>query len=120
MSVAEIIRCIGKVNHPSFKSWCDAGNLVYYTGKGPIEQLKLIVPCMTGFCAKDCAGVKGQIWLDFGKGKVHFQVVFKRLKESGFNGSVMVRCCAKGSSLADIAAGATRNREQLQKWFAEL
>jgi sugar phosphate isomerase/epimerase len=111
---------MGKVNHSNFKIWYDAGNIIYYTGKDPIEQLKPIAQHVTGFCAKDCAGVKGEIWLDFGKGKVDFPAVFKLLKESGFNGPVMVECCDKGKSLADITAGAKRNREKLLSWFAEL
>jgi sugar phosphate isomerase/epimerase len=116
----EIIRCISKVNQPNFKIWYDAGNIIYYTGKDPIEQLKPIVQYVTGFCAKDCAGVHGEIWLDFGKGKVNFPAVFKMLKEAGFNGPVMVECCEKGPTPEDVTAGARRNREFLEKLFAEL
>jgi sugar phosphate isomerase/epimerase len=108
------------VNQPNFKIWYDAGNIIYYTGKDPIEQLKPIAEYVTGFCAKDCAGLKGEILLDFGKGKVDFPGVFKVMKDAGFNGPVMVECCAKGNSVAETTAGAKRNREQLEKWFAQL
>jgi sugar phosphate isomerase/epimerase len=116
----EIIRCINKVNQPNFHIWYDAGNIIYYTGKDPIEQLKPIVQYVTGFCAKDCAGQKGEIWLDFGKGKVDFPAVFKMLKQAGYNGPVMVECCAKGPTPEDVTAGARRNREMLEKYFAEI
>jgi sugar phosphate isomerase/epimerase len=116
----EIMRCLDKVNQPNFKIWYDAGNIIYYTGKDPVEQLKPIVQHVTGFCAKDCAGVKGEIWLDFGKGRVDFPAVFALLKSAGFNGPVMVECCAKGSAPEETTAGAKRNREFLVKLFAGL
>ena len=50
----EIVRCMKEVNHPNFKIWFDAGNIIFYTGKDPAtEQLKPIVEHVTGFCAKD-------------------------------------------------------------------
>src|SRR5690606_29170326 len=36
----EIIRCMAAVKHENFKIWYDAGNIIYYTGKDPLEQLK--------------------------------------------------------------------------------
>src|SRR5205085_6291504 len=54
----EILRAIKTVNHRNFKIWYDAGNIIYYTGKDPIEELKPIAQHVTGFCAKDCPDVK--------------------------------------------------------------
>lgn len=116
----EILRCIDRVKQPNFKIWYDAGNIIYYTGKDPLEQLKPIVQHVTGFCAKDCAKQKGEIWLDFGKGAVDFHAVFSELKKGGFNGPVMVECCAKGPTPEETTAGARKNREFLEKLFAEL
>ncbi|MDB6020411.1 MAG: Xylose isomerase domain protein barrel [Pedosphaera sp.] len=116
----EIMRCLTKVNRPNFKIWYDAGNIIYYTGKDPLEQLKPIIQYVTGFCAKDCAGPKGEIWLDFGKGKVDFPAVFGMMKNAGFNGPVMVECCHKGKTPEETTAGAQRNREFLEKLFAQL
>jgi len=118
----EILRCIKEVKHPNFKIWYDAGNIIYYTGKDPLEQLKPIAQYVTGFCAKDCAQQKGEIWLEFGKGKVAFPAVFGELKRAGFNGPVMVECCAKdkNSTVDDITAAARANREFLEKLFANL
>ena len=116
----EILRCIEQVKQPNFKIWYDAGNIIYYTGKDPLEQLKPIVQHVTGFCAKDCAKEKGEIWLDFGKGSVDFHAVFSELKKGGFNGPVMVECCAKGATPEETTAGARKNREFLEKLFTEL
>jgi sugar phosphate isomerase/epimerase len=116
----EITRCLAKVNHPNFKIWYDAGNIIYYTGKDPLEQLKPIVQHVTGFCAKDCDKLKGNVWLEFGTGKVDFAAVFGELKKAGFNGPVMVECCARGQTAEEWTANARKNREFLEKMFAGL
>ena len=76
----EILRCLDKMKHPNFKVWFDAGNIVFYTGKDPVEELKPIAEQVTGFCAKDCTGQKGSVTLQFGTGKVDFRAVFSVLK----------------------------------------
>jgi sugar phosphate isomerase/epimerase len=116
----EIIRCIDKVKQPNFKIWYDAGNIIYYTGKDPLEQLKPIAEHVTGFCAKDCDKEKGDVWLEFGTGKVDFKTVFSELKRAGFNGPVMVECCKKGKTAEETTANARKNREFLEKLFASL
>jgi len=116
----EIVRCLQKVNHPNFKIWFDAGNIIYYTGKDPIEQLKPIVEHVTGFCAKDCDRPQGTVWLEFGTGKVDFRGVFAEMKKSGFNGPVMVECCAPGDTQEAVTSNARKNREYLEKLFATL
>ena len=116
----EIQRCLDKVKHPNFKIWFDAGNIIYYMGKDPVEQLKPIARQVTGFCAKDCAEPKGSVWLEFGTGKVDFRAVFRELKQTGFNGPVMVECCALGATPEIVTANARKNREYLEKLFATL
>jgi sugar phosphate isomerase/epimerase len=116
----EIIRCLEQVNHPNFKIWFDAGNIIFYTGRDPVEQLKKIAKEVTGFCAKDCEKQKGTVWLEFGKGKVDFPAVFAELKKVGFNGPVMVECCALGDTQEIVTANARKNREFLEKVFAGL
>ena len=116
----EIVRCIEKVNHPNFKIWFDAGNIIYYTGKDPVQQLKPIVQHVTGFCAKDCDKEKGSVFLEFGTGKVDFRSVFSEMKKAGFNGPVMVECCAPGDTPEIVTENARKNREYLEKVFASI
>ena len=116
----EILRCLERVNHPNFKIWFDAGNIIYYTGKDPIEQLKPVVSQVTGFCAKDCDKERGNVWLEFGQGKVDFPAVFAELKRARFKGPVMVECCAQSDSAEAVTASARRNREFLERLFATL
>ena len=116
----EIMRCLDKVKHPNFKVWFDAGNILYYTGKDPLEQLKPIADKVTGFCAKDCDKQRGEVWLNFGTGKIDFPALFAELKGAGFNGPIMVECCALGKSPDIVTANARKNREYLEKVLALL
>jgi sugar phosphate isomerase/epimerase len=116
---AEILRCLKQVNRPNFKIWYDAGNIIYYTGKDPVEELKPIVQHVTGFCAKDCSGEKGEVMIQFGTGKVDFHGVYSELKNAGFNGPSFIEC-AGGKTLAEVTAGARANRLFLEKIFASL
>jgi sugar phosphate isomerase/epimerase len=115
----EIQRCLEKVKRPNLKIWYDAGNIIYYTGLDPLEQLKPIVQHVTGFCAKDCGHVKGDVMIPFGTGKVDFRAVFSELKKAGYNGPVMVEGAA-GKNYNEVTAGARFNREFLEKLFVSL
>ena len=116
----EIVAAIKKIGHPNFKIWYDAGNIIYYTGKDPVEELKPIVQYVTGFCAKDCAQPKSEVMIQFGTGKVDFKAVFAALKAGGFKGPVMVECCTIGQTAAETTANAKANREFLEKVLAQI
>jgi sugar phosphate isomerase/epimerase len=116
----EILKAIKEVNHPNFKIWYDAGNIIHYTGKDPVAEIEPIAPHITGFCAKDCAEIKGDVMIQFGAGKVDFPAVFKKLKAGGFNGPVMVECCKIGVTPEETTANAGANREYLEKTLAAI
>ena len=82
----EILHVIKDVNHRNFSIWYDAGNIIHYTGKDPVAEIDPIARHITGFCAKDCGEVKGDVMIQFGEGKVDFTGVFKRLKATGSTG----------------------------------
>jgi sugar phosphate isomerase/epimerase len=116
----EIVAAIKRVNHPNFKIWYDAGNIIHYTGKDPVEELKPIVQYVTGFCAKDCATIKGDVMIQFGTGKVDFKSVFAAMKAGGFKGPIMVECCTIGATPAETTMNAKANREFLEKVLASI
>jgi sugar phosphate isomerase/epimerase len=116
----EIVAVMKAVQHPNFKIWYDAGNIIYYTGKNPVEELKPIARHVTGFCAKDCGAVKGDVMIQFGTGNVNFAAVFGTLKAAGFDGPIMVECCAVGDTPEATAANARANREFLEKVLASM
>jgi sugar phosphate isomerase/epimerase len=116
----EIIAAMKKVGHPNFRIWYDAGNIIHYTGKDPVEELKPIVQYVTGFCAKDCAEPKSDVMIQFGTGKVDFAGVFKVLESAGFDGPIMVEGCAVGDTPEATAANARANRVFLEKVLASI
>ena len=116
----EIVTVMKAVRHPNFKIWYDAGNIIYYTGKDPVEELKPIARHVTGFCAKDCAAVKSDVMIQFGTGKVDFPGVFRTLKAAGFAGPIMVECCKVGATAEETSANARANRRFLDDVLARV
>ena len=114
----EILRCLDKVGHANFKIWYDAGNILYYTGKDPVAELEPVARYVTGFCAKDCPGPKGEVMSQFGTGKVDFKAVFVKLKNAGFNGPLMVEGVKVGATPEETTANARANREFLQRMLS--
>lgn len=117
---AEIVAAIKKVGHPNFRIWYDAGNIVYYTGKDPVRELEPIAQYVTGFCAKDCAAPQSEVMIQFGTGKVDFAGVFRVLKSAGFEGPVMVECCAIADTPEATGANVRANREFLERVLAAI
>ena len=116
----EIATVMKAVRHPNFKIWYDAGNIIYYTGKDPVEELKPIATHVTGFCAKDCAAPKSDVMIQFGAGKVDFTAVFRTLKGAGFDGPIMVECCKIGATAEETSANARANRTFLENVLARV
>ncbi len=114
----EILNVIREVNHRNFSIWYDAGNIIHYTGKDPVAEIAPIAKHITGFCAKDCGELKGDVMIQFGTGKVDFPAVFRALKNGGFNGPVMVECCKIGATPEETTANARANRDFLEKVLA--
>jgi len=115
----EIIRCLKDVGRPNFKIWYDAGNIIYYTGKDPVEELKPIARYVTGFCAKDCAALHSDVMIQFGAGKVDFSAVYSELKQAGFDGPTFIEC-AGGKTFHEVTDDARANRVFLERIFASL
>ena len=119
-SSAEILRVIKEVNHRNFSIWYDAGNIIYYTGKDPVAEIDPIARHLTGFCAKDCAELRGDVMIQFGTGKVDFAAVFKKLRAAGFDGPVMVECCKVGQTAEETTGYARANREFVERVMMSL
>ena len=119
-SSTEIVQALKAVGHPNFKIWYDAGNIIFYTGKDPVAELDPIAEHVTGFCAKDCGAQRGEVMIQFGKGKVDFAGVFKKLKSAGFNGPIMVECCKQGATVQETTDNASANRLFLEKVLASV
>ena len=117
---SDIVTAMNAVRHRNFTIWYDAGNIIYYAGKDPVEELKPIAQHVTGFCAKDCGALKGDVMIQFGTGKVNFAAVFDTLKAAGFDGPIMVECCTVGATAEETMAHARANRRFLENVLAQV
>jgi sugar phosphate isomerase/epimerase len=119
-SADEMQHCLDAVAHRNFKIWYDAGNIIHYTGKNPVKDVRAIAKHVTGFCAKDCAGLHGEVMIQFGTGKVDFKEVLGVLKTAGFNGPIMVEGMKVGATPEETNGYAKANREFLEKVLRDL
>ena len=116
---AALQKCLEKVNHKNLGLWYDAGNIIYYTGKDPLQELEPLLPHVTAFTAKDCAAKGAAVMTQFGTGKVDFVAIFKRLKRAGFTGPIMVESCEVGATAAETTRNAEANRKFLEAALAK-
>jgi sugar phosphate isomerase/epimerase len=88
---AQLRQIVRKVNHPNFRVWFDAGNILYYYDAklNPVEDAAPVDGLVTGWCVKDYRYPR-QVDLTPGTGQVDFRGVFARLKKGGFTGGPLV------------------------------
>jgi sugar phosphate isomerase/epimerase len=117
-TATDLLRCIEIVDHPNFGIYFDPGNVIYYTGGDPLENLADVAPHVVGVCVKDeTGGVDGDVNIEPGTGDVDFERLFGTLQAGGFtSGPVMVECLG-GDTLEDINVRAARVRERVERWL---
>lgn len=116
---ADLVRVVERVDHPNFGIYYDPGNVLYFTGGDPLENLEDVAPHVVGAIIKDQrGGVGGPVTIEPGTGEVDFQAMFEILRAGGFaSGPVMVECLG-GGDLEDTNARAARVRERVEAWLA--
>lgn len=112
---AQIRDILRGVNHPSFRVWYDAGNILYYSegARSPVEDAAPLAGLVTGWCIKDFAPPK-DVALTPGDGKVDFPAVFAALRKGGFAGGPLVVECLKPGEPAALLTEAKRARVFLE------
>ena len=134
----ELLGWMYQVNHPNFRLFFDPGNVIYYTGKDPLNQLDIIGPHVTGWVAKDCAGPQylerrsgdpgfgdgppdasgNEVMIQFGTGKVDFPAVYRKLKRDGFDAVIYVEGTTSGDTVEATTANARANLEFVKRAIA--
>lgn len=117
---AALQKTLERVNHRNLSIWYDAGNIIYYTGKDPLQELEPIIGHVSAFTAKDCAAKGAEVMTQFGTGMVDFGAIFARLKKAGFKGPIMVESCAVGATAAETTRNAEANRKFLEVALAKV
>lgn len=115
----ELLRALDRVNKPNFGICYDPGNILYYTGKRPEEDLLKIVDRVDAICLKDeRGGLRGEVMITLGTGDVDFDVLFDILRDAGFTGPAWVECMG-GETVEEINIEADKTMAFLsEKRFA--
>ncbi len=111
-SLAEdLLHAASRLGHPAFGICYDPGNIYYYTGQKPEDDLPKVATQVRAMCIKDeIGGRHGEVMITPGTGLVDFERIFSILHGVGFSGPCWVECVG-GSTLAEINAEAGKAYE---------
>jgi len=94
----ECREAVERVGSENFRIWYDPGNVLWYTGTRPEEDVKGIAEYVTGVCVKDCrTGEDRTVMITPGEGEVDFTEVFRILRDAGFSGPCIVETLGGGT-----------------------
>ena len=119
-AATDLLRCLERVNHPNFGIWYDPGNIIYYTGRDPFQEMEPLLGRISAFTAKDCTARNGEVMIQLGGGKVEFAPLFRRLQAAGFQGPVMIEGCAIGDTAEATTRNARATREFLERTMSAM
>lgn len=115
----DLVRMIERIDHPNFGIYYDPGNIIYFTGRGPLEGIDEVAPHVVGAIVKDeVGGERGTVTIEPGTGDVPFEKVFDRLRAGGFTSGPVTVECLGGEDLEDTNRRAARVREKVEHWLS--
>lgn len=86
-----LLQTLAEIDRPAVKAFYDPGNVRFYEGLDPAEDILAIKGDMPLLCAKDHRGARAVS--DFpvpGEGEVNFPAIFAHLRSIGFDGAITV------------------------------
>jgi L-ribulose-5-phosphate 3-epimerase len=93
-SGTEIVAMIKRINHPNVRVNYDPGNVIYYRGLRPEDDLKNVEGYLAHFHIKDKASMTMETW-DFpaiGDGIIDWDRIFAELDRQGYTGPASFEC----------------------------
>ncbi len=110
---AEIIKTI---NHPNIRLNYDTGNVIFFDGGNPEEDLAYAIPYMSFMHLKDKIGGAG-IWNfpALGDGEINFIKIFKLLKDYNGPMSVEIELLGKTPTLEEVTAAFRKSYDFLKQ-----
>ena len=88
-----LLAALDLVDRPNFSISYDPGNILYYTGLPPEDDLPKIAARVKSICIKDeRGGVHGDVDITPGSGDVDFNIIFAILRDAGFTGPGWIEC----------------------------
>lgn len=94
----ELQDTLARINSPAVRACYDGGNVHYYEGLAPEEDVKEIAAMTAALCVKDHRGPRGHdAFPTPGDGEVDHRSIIKTLRAAGFNGPCMVEMVGGGT-----------------------
>lgn len=113
-----LLELVTTLNHPCFGVSYDPGNIHYYEGLAPEEDLVPVASRVTSMCVKDHQGAQGNNSFPTpGDGDVQWPRIFSLLAQGGFRGFALIEVLTEENAEALDEAGA-RVRQRLTDWIA--
>lgn len=110
----ELQDTLARINSPAVRACYDGGNVHYYEGLAPEEDVKEIAAATAALCVKDHRGPRGHD--DFptpGDGEVDHRSIIAALRAAGFSGPCLVEMVG-GTTPAETTHEAERALAHLQ------
>ena len=115
-----LLAAMDRVDRPNFSISYDPGNILYYTGQPPEDDLPNIAHCVKSICIKDeRGGIEGEVDVTPGSGDVNFSTIFAILRDAGFTGPGWLECVS-GSTPEEVNAEAKKAKAFIDKVLASL
>lgn len=87
----ECLQTMEEIDHPAVRICYDAGNVHFYEGVAPEDDVRGILPYVKALCLKDHQGPRANANFPVpGEGCVDHRLLFARLKEGGFSGPMVL------------------------------
>ncbi|MDH7568356.1 MAG: sugar phosphate isomerase/epimerase [Armatimonadota bacterium] len=87
----ECLQTLRAIDHPAVRICYDAGNVRFYEGIAPEDDVLPLLPYVKGLCLKDHQGPRANPNFPVpGEGGVDHRLLFARLKEGGFSGPMVL------------------------------
>ncbi|MCZ7648114.1 MAG: sugar phosphate isomerase/epimerase [Planctomycetota bacterium] len=116
----ELKLLVERAGSPRIRASYDGGNVSFYEGLNPAEDIKLVAPLCHSLIVKDHKGGKGgREFPNVGLGEVDHKAMLAVLKAHGFAGPVSVEKL-EGKTLEELAASAKHSCAVLERYAAEL
>jgi sugar phosphate isomerase/epimerase len=114
-----LLELVTTLNHPCFGVSYDPGNVHFYEGLVPEEDLVPVATRVTSLCVKDHQGPeRHNCFPTPGDGDVQWPRIFQLLVQGGFKGYALIEVMTEENAEALDAAGA-RVRERLTQWIRD-
>jgi len=110
---------VEQIDHPLLGVSYDPGNIRYYEGIDPNEDLKDVAPRVTSLCIKDHQGPARSLKFPVpGEGDVNWPSIFGTLGEAGFDGYALIEAF-DGEGPEQVDAAVVGARRDLARWIEE-